>query len=180
MQEPTEFSRPVDLRAIPRQIVELSADEAERAALARRFDIVSIASLSATASIEERASGVDVSGRIEAALVQSCAISGEDFPVRIASDYRLRFVPEAEYEAALADAGEEIELSSDDLDTIAYSGSSIDLGEAIAQTLALEIDPYAEGPNADAARAEYGLSTPEASGPFAALQALKKGQDTKS
>ena len=86
MQEPTEFSRPVDLRAIPRQIVELSADEAERAALARRFDIVSIGSLTATASIEERASGVDVSGRIEAALVQSCAISGGAVPVHTPSD----------------------------------------------------------------------------------------------
>lgn len=175
MQEPTEFSRPIDLRAMPRQIVEVSADAGERAALARRFAIVSIGALKASASFEERASGVDVSGRIEAELVQSCAISGEDFPVRIASDYRLRFVPEADYEAALAEGGEEIELSSEDLDTIAYSGSTIDLGEAIAQTLALEIDPYAEGPNADAARAEYGLSTPEASGPFAALQALKKG-----
>lgn len=174
MQEPTEFSRPIDLRALPRQTVEVSADEAERAALARRFDIVSIGALSATANFEERGSGVDVAGRIEAELVQSCAISGEEFPVRIASDYRLRFLPETEYEAALADAGEEVELTSEDLDTIAYHGSTIDLGEAIAQTLALEIDPYAEGPNADAARAEYGLSTPEASGPFAALQALKK------
>lgn len=176
MQEMTEFSRPIDLRTIPRHAVELSASETERTALARRFDIVSIGSLTATATIEERASGVEVTGRIEAALVQACAISGEDFPVRIASDYRLRFVPEAEYEAALADAGEEVELSSDDLDTIAYSGSTIDLGEAIAQTLALEIDPYAEGPGADAARAEYGLSTPEATGPFAALQALKGKQ----
>ncbi|PXW72975.1 uncharacterized metal-binding protein YceD (DUF177 family) [Blastomonas natatoria] len=176
MQEMTEFSRPIDLRAIPRHVVELSASATERSALARRFDIVSIGSLTATATIEERASGVEVTGRIEAALVQACAISGEDFPVRIASDYRLRFLPEAEYEAALADAGEEVELSSDDLDTIAYSGSTIDLGEAIAQTLALEIDPYAEGPGADAARAEYGLSTPEASGPFAALQALKGKQ----
>lgn len=176
MQEMTEFSRPIDLRAIPRQVVDLSASETERVALARRFDIVSIGSLTATATIEERASGVEVTGRIEAALMQACAISGEDFPVRIVSDYRLRFVPEAEYEAALADAGEEVELSSDDLDTIAYSGSTIDLGEAIAQTLALEIDPYAEGPDADAARAEYGLSTPEASGPFAALQALKGKQ----
>lgn len=175
MQEQTEFPRPIDLRAIPRQPVEIAADEAERAALARRFDIVSIGLLTASAQFEERGSGVEVSGRIEAELVQSCAISGEDFPVRIASDYRLRFLPEADYEAALADAGEEIELTSEDLDTIAYTGSTIDLGEAIAQTLALEIDPYAEGPNADAARAEHGLSTPEASGPFAALQALKKG-----
>lgn len=173
MQEPAEFSRPIDLRALPRQTVEVTANDAERAALARRFDIVSIGLLKASAQFDERSSGVDVSGRIDAELVQSCAVSGEDFPVRIASDYRLRFVPQDEYEAALADAGEEIELTSDDLDTIAYSGSTIDLGEAIAQTLALEIDPYAEGPNADAARAEYGLSTPEASGPFAALQALK-------
>ncbi|WAC22694.1 YceD family protein [Blastomonas sp. SL216] len=174
MQEPTEFSRPIDLRALPRQIIEVSADAPERAALARRFDIVSITALKASAQVEERATGVEVSGRIEAELVQACAISGDDFPVEIASDYRLRFLPESDYEAALADSGEEIELSSEDLDTIAYTGSTIDLGEAIAQTLALEIDPYAEGPGAEAARAEYGLSTPEASGPFAALQALKK------
>ena len=173
MHEAPEFSRPIDLRAIPRDTVEISADAAERAALASRFGIVSIGALSATARFEERDTGVEVSGRIAAELVQSCAISGDDFPVRIASDYHLRFVPEADYEAALADAGEEIELAAEDLDTIAYAGSTIDLGEAIAQTLALEIDPYAEGPGADAARAEYGLSTPEASGPFAALQALK-------
>lgn len=174
MQEPTEFSRPVDLRALPRHPLELTADATERAALARRFHIVSIDALSATATLTQDAAGVDVTGRIEAKLVQACAVSGDDFPVRVACDYRLRFLPEADYEAALADAGDEIELAGDDLDTIAYSGSTLDLGEAIAQTLALEIDPYAEGPRADAARADYGLSTPEANGPFAALQALKK------
>lgn len=173
MQEPTEFSRPIDLRALPRHQIDLSADATERAALARRFHIVSIGSLTATANLTEDAAGVDASGRIEAKLVQVCAISGENFPVRIACDYRLRFLPEADYEAALADAGDEIELAGDDLDTIAFSGSTLDLGEAIAQTLALEINPYAEGPRAETARSEYGLSTPEASGPFAALQALK-------
>jgi uncharacterized metal-binding protein YceD (DUF177 family) len=173
MQEPTEFSRPIDLRALPRHPIELSADDAERTALARRFHIVSIGALNATANLTQDAAGVDVTGRIEAKLVQACAISGEDFPVTVSCDYRLRFLPEADYEAALADAGDEVELAGDDLDTIAFTGSTIDLGEAIAQTLALEIDPYAEGPGADAARAEYGLSTPEASGPFAALQALK-------
>lgn len=173
MQEPTEFSRPLDLRALPRHPIDLSADAAERAALARRFHIVSIGALAATANLTQDATGVDVTGRIEAKLVQACAISGEDFPVKVSCDYRLRFLPEADYEAALADAGDEVELAGDDLDTIAFTGSTIDLGEAIAQTLALEIDPYAEGPGADAARAEYGLSTPEASGPFAALQALK-------
>lgn len=173
MQPPVEFSRPVDLRALPRQQVDLVANKAERAALARRFHIVAVDALKATATLEETASGVEVRGRITANLVQSCAISAEDFPVRIASDYRLRFVPEADYEAEMQAAGDEVELAPEDLDTIAYSGSTLDLGEAIAQTLALEIDPFAEGPGADAAREEYGLSTPEASGPFAALKALK-------
>jgi uncharacterized metal-binding protein YceD (DUF177 family) len=176
MQEPPEFSRPIDLRALPRQTLELVADQSERAGLARRFGIVRIDSLVATARIAEAAGHVEVEGRIAASLVQACAVSGDDFPVRLASDYRLRFVPEQDYEAMLADAGEEVELAGDDLDTIAYGGSSFDLGEAIAQTLALEIDPYAEGPGAQAARELYGLSTPEASGPFAALQALKNQQ----
>lgn len=172
-----EFSRPVDLRALPRKPVNLVANAAERAALARRFHIVAIGALKATAMLHEQASGIDVTGTITAELVQACAISGEEFPVRVATPYRLRFVPEADYEAAMQDAGDEIELAADDLDTIAYGGSILDLGEAIAQTLALEIDPYAEGPGADAARAQYGLSTPEDSGPFAALKALKQPKD---
>lgn len=171
---PPEFSRPVDLRALPRQQVDLVANKAERAALAERFGIVAIGALKATATLEEGASGVEVTGTITAELVQSCAVSGDDFPVRVSSRYHLRFVPEADYEAAMQQAGDEVELAEGDLDTIAYTGSTLDLGEAIAQTLALEIDPYAEGPGADAARAQYGLSTPEESGPFAALKALKE------
>lgn len=174
MALPPEFSRTVDLRALPREPVELVADAAERAALARRFAIVAITALKATVSLEDGERGVDATGLIEAALVQSCAVSGDDFPVRVRAQYHLRFVPEADYEAAMQVAGDEVELAADDLDTIAYTGSTLDLGEAIAQTLALEIDPYAEGPGADAARAQYGLSTPEDSGPFAALKALKK------
>jgi uncharacterized metal-binding protein YceD (DUF177 family) len=173
MQLPVEFSRPVDLRALPRQQVDLVANKTERAALARRFDIVAIDALKATASVHEGDKGVEVTGTITAILVQSCAVSAEDFQVRVASPYRLRFVPEADYEAAMQAAGDEVELAADDLDTIAYLGSTLDLGEAIAQTLALEIDPFAEGPGADAARARYGLSTPEESGPFGALKALK-------
>lgn len=174
MQVHTEFPRPIDLRALPRQPVELVADAAERAALADRFGIVSIGSLVASAAIVQDADGINITGRITAALVQNCAVSGEDFPTRINCDYRLRFIPQADYAAMVASAGDEFELTESDLDTVPYSGSTLELGEAIAQTLALEIDPYAEGPKADAARTTYGLSTPEDVGPFAALKALKR------
>ena len=69
---------------------------------------------------------------------------------------------------------EELELEEDDLDEIPFEGHTIDLGEAVAQSLALAIDPYATGPQADRVRKEVGLSDETANGPFAALAALKK------
>ena len=57
---------------------------------------------------------------------------------------------------------------------IAFEGDDIDLGEAVAETLGLAIDPYARGPDAEAARRAAGLSDEDApTGPFAALAALK-------
>ena len=61
-----------------------------------------------------------------------------------------------------------------DLDEIPFEGHVFDLGEAVAQSLALAIDPYAVGPNAEQARKDAGIGDEAASGPFAALAALKK------
>jgi len=62
------------------------------------------------------------------------------------------------------------------LDEIEYTGTHIDLGEAVAQSLALAIDPFLTGPNADAARKSAGIGTPEDNGAFAALKGLKLGE----
>jgi uncharacterized metal-binding protein YceD (DUF177 family) len=166
---PPEFSRLVDLRQVITRPVELEASPEERRALARRFAIVSIESLTAKVALEPEGEKVRAKGRLKAAIVQSCAISGEDFPVEIDEPLDLRFVPEAPIDA------DEIELDPGELDDIPYSGTSFDLGEAVAQSLALAIDPYAEGPNAERVRKEVGLADAASSGPFAALAALKKG-----
>ena len=42
--------------------------------------------------------------------------------------------------------------SADECDEIGYSGTIFDIGEAVAQSLALAIDPFATGPQAEAAR----------------------------
>lgn len=68
---------------------------------------------------------------------------------------------------------EEIELSDEDCDTLSHDGGAIDLGEAVAQTLALAIDPFPRGPNADAALRAAGVIGEEDAGPFAVLKALK-------
>lgn len=164
-----EFSRPVDRRRIGSQPLDLVASGAERAALASRFGLVSVDQLAARLHLACNGDAVAVQGRLKARIVQSCAISGEDLPVTVDEPIALRFVPEAATEA------EEIELAEQELDEIPYSGHSFDLGEAVAQSLALAIDPYATGPNAESARREAGITGEAASGPFAALAALKKG-----
>jgi hypothetical protein len=74
----------------------------------------------------------------------------------------------------LIGGGDEIELSGDDCDLIATEGGAIDLGEAVAQTLGLSLDPF---PRCDAERArdeERQWIAGEDAGPFAALKGLLK------
>lgn len=160
----------VELRLIDARPRHVLASEEERAALVRRFGLVAIHRLEATLDLVKDGTTVNATGRLEAEIVQSCAVSGDDLPVTIREPLTLRFV------AASADAptfDEEVELDADELDEIPYPGTAFDLGEAVAQSLALAIDPYAVGPRAEAARKEAGLLDESAAGPFAALAALK-------
>ncbi len=164
-----EFSRPFDRRQITAGKVELTANEAERAALAERFSLVSVDSLKATLSLEDDGEIVNVQGRLRAKIVQSCAVSGDDLASSIDEELTLRFVPLRDAEA------EEVELEEDELDEIPYEGTAFDLGEAVAQSLALAIDPYAIGPNAETVRDEHDLTEKAPSGPLQeALSKLKK------
>ena len=163
-----EFSRMVDRRHLKAAPLRLVADEAEREALARRFSLVAIHRLEAEVSLEADGEAVDAKGTLWADIVQTCAISGDDLPVNIEEPLSLRFVPEVPV------TEEELELEEEELDEIPYSGTAFDLGEAVAQSLALAIDPFATGPEADRVRKEKGLFDEAAAGPFAALAALKK------
>ena len=79
-------------------------------------------------------------------VVQACIASDEPVPARIDEPFILRFVPES----TLAQ-GDEIELSEADCDTLPYDGKVIELGEAVAETLALALDPFPRSPGAEAA-----------------------------
>lgn len=166
-----EFSRPVELARMGDGTRHLVADEAERAALARRFGLVSVGKLEADITLTADGDVVTANGTLQAEFVQSCAISGDDLPVSVTEPLAFRFTPAGQYRP-----DEEIELSEDDCDAIDYTGGAFDLGEAIAQSLALTIDPYATGPGAQQAREKAGLLTEEQTGPFAALAALKGGK----
>ncbi|MBU7579803.1 MAG: DUF177 domain-containing protein [Porphyrobacter sp.] len=163
----------VKTRPLPAGPVVIEATEAERTALAARFGLGAVEALRADIALEQRPRAIRATGRLVAAIQQPCAISGEDFPVTIDEAVDLRFVEQHQRPAT---DDEEIELEADDCDEIEFSGDMFDLGEAVAQTLGLAIDPYAEGPGADAARLAAGIvQEGEQLGPLAdLLSGLKK------
>lgn len=162
-RETPEFSRMVDIREANDRPLKLQASAQECAALAERFGLVAVKALTADVTLGADGAVVDAAGKLEAEIVQSCAVSGEDLPVSVSETLALRFVPD---NGEAPDPDEEIELHEDELDEIPYMGSAFDLGEALAQSLALAIDPYATGPNADAVREEKGLAQKAPDGPL--------------
>lgn len=171
-----ELTRMVKARPLPAGPVVIEASPDERAALATRFGLGAVHSLRAEVALEQKPRAIRATGRLKANILQPCAVSTEDFPVTIDEPVDLRFVEDSG-RPMTEDEALEIELEADDCDEIAYTGEMFDLGEAVAQTLGLTIDPYAEGPNAAAARKAAGIvKEGEQDGPLAAmLAALKKG-----
>ena len=156
--ESPELTRMVKARLLPAGAVLIEADERERVALSQRFGVVSIEALSASIDLEQTQKGVRAQGPLRASITQACAVSGEQFPVHIEEPIELCFVEEGSASLTPSEEDEiDFDLSAEDCDEIEYSGESFDLGEAVAQTLGLAIDPYAEGPGADAARKDAGI-----------------------
>jgi uncharacterized metal-binding protein YceD (DUF177 family) len=168
-----EFSRRVPLDSIgsaPRS-VEISATPDERAALAARFGLTALDRLDATATLAATAAaGVAVTGRMRADVVQSCVVSGESVAAQIDEPFALRFVEPA----SSGTDTEEIELSDYDCDMIDIDSNAVDLGEAVAQTLGLALDPFPRSAAEQARDAERKWVAGEDVGPFAGLKGLFK------
>ncbi len=146
--------------------IDLNADSAECAAVAERLRLLSLDRLDAHAVLSRDGDTVRVTGRLKASLEQACVASGEAVPEYVDEAFDLSFVPAPTVE-------EELELDAGQLDTIFHDGAAIDLGTAIADTLALAIEPYPRSAKADETLREAGVLSEEEAGPFAALAALK-------
>lgn len=169
-----EFSRLIKPRALPPEPLRLVANEEEATALAHRFGVTAVEGFTAEVALTPSGRAVLAEGRIAARITQPCAVSGEALSYAVDEPVVLRFVPARR---APATPDEEIELAADELDEIEYDGEIFDLGEELAQSLGLAIDPYRTGPAAEKTRAAGLVTSEEASGPFAALASLRpKGE----
>jgi uncharacterized metal-binding protein YceD (DUF177 family) len=149
--------------------LDLVADAEERAAVAARLDLASLDRLDAHAVLRRDKDVIFASGRVKAALEQRCVATGDPLPVHVDEAFDLRFVPEP----VVPGGDAEFELGADELDTLFHDGQAIDLGAAIADSLALGLDPYPRSAKASEALRAAGVLSEEEAGPFAALAALK-------
>jgi len=165
-----EFSRPLRIDTLgtaPRRI-EIVADEAERAALARRFGFVAIDRLEAEAAVAIRNETVTAQGALRAAVTQSCVATGEPVEEVVETPFAVEFRPHPH-----AGPEEEIELQGGELDVVFYDGAAVDIGEAAAETLSLSVTPYPRAPGAEEHLREAGVKSEAEAGPFSALAGLK-------
>jgi uncharacterized metal-binding protein YceD (DUF177 family) len=166
-----EFSRPVRIDTIgegPRTLA-VEAEEVERVNLARRFGLVAIDRLAADLKLSRKGSDVAMAGTLSARVVQACVATGEPLEAAIEIPFALSFRPQPE----AAGHDEEVELGEAELDVVFYDKAMIDVGEAVAETLLLNLDPYPRAPGAEEALREAGVKSEEEAGPFGALAGLR-------
>jgi uncharacterized metal-binding protein YceD (DUF177 family) len=172
---PPEFSRRVSVDQIGAggHKTGIAADEVECAALAKRFGWTRIERLTANANLLAREDGIDALGTLNAEIERACAASGEPVRESVEEAFAIHFVS-ADTDAV---AEGEFDLDEDDLDVVEFDGAAVDIGEAVAQTLALSVDPFPRSPAAEAKlRAAGVLAEGEVgSAAFAGLKGLLKG-----
>jgi hypothetical protein len=170
MQEaaPPEFSR---LAALDRatetpQSWSIEANEAERAALAQRFGLLSLGRLVASLTWRRQAGGlVRLDGLLEASLAQPCVVTLEPVPAEIAESFTLRFM------RGVAAEDREVVVDAEAEDPPEPLGDGpVDVGEIVAQQLALALDPYPRAPGVDLGSV---LPDAEPESPFTVLRGLR-------
>ena len=165
-----EFSRPLALAAVGAvgRHEKLAANEAERAALADRLGLLGLDRLEADLEIHPEPGGSwRVNGTLRAEVVQSCVVSLEPVPQKLleALDWRVT-APGGEDD----ENDEDADLDADGPDPVEAVDGVLDMGEAVAQSLSLALDPYPRSAGATLDPSVQG----EAVNPFAKLAALKK------
>jgi len=175
-QPQPEFSRRVDISGLGtgERTVEIEADADECAALAERFGLRALDRLSATARIvraKGSAGAVRLHAQLVADVVQSCVVALVPVPAHIDERVEVLFAPAQ----TTAGGGEVVidALGEDPPEPLI--DNVIDVGEVVAEHLALALDPY---PRAADAALDGGLWSDEvtegpADGPFARLRERK-------
>jgi uncharacterized metal-binding protein YceD (DUF177 family) len=160
-----EFPRPVPLARVGAEPFrqEIRATLGERAALARRFDLVSLDRLDAVVELMRQGDRtVLLRAEFEAAFEQTCTVTLDPFSSVLVERFTLMYGPPEAEDAASGMAGDEVAFEP-------LSGDTIDIGEAVAQEFSLALPAFPRSPDAPV---EIEPPARDEAGPFAALSRL--------
>lgn len=164
-----EFSRPIEVAHIGtvETIHEIGATADERAALARRFGLLALDRLEARVRLRRAQGGTQLylAGRLTADVTQACVVSLDPVRNHLEEDFTVIY-------GQMPDEVD-VSLELDDSTREPWPEGPLDIGEAVAQELALALDPYphAAGAGLDAERPEPDAT--ERVNPFSVLAKLR-------
>jgi uncharacterized metal-binding protein YceD (DUF177 family) len=182
-----EFARSLVIEPWPDAgiAVKFSADPRERRALARRFGLLELRSLGVEGRVDrgDDRQELQFQGWLEAEVVQACVVTLEPVPATIRQPVERRY-RRAEPDAGRGTASPHqvwvVDEDEDEVEVDIVTGRTIDLGEAMAEELALALDPYPRAAGADdlvmqdlGPNISVGAEHPPES-PFAALRQLRE------
>jgi hypothetical protein len=166
-----EFSRPFPVdrlgAAALTETIKATPDECD--ALAKRLRLRAVKQLTATLRFEWQPGGlIQVNGRLQADVVQTCVITLVDFPSHVEDGFTVDFG-----DAPAGIDGGEMSLDLDHDPPEPIEAGAIDAGELVAQYLSLALDAH---PRAPGASLDEGQPNSDASAlsPFAVLRQLKQ------
>jgi hypothetical protein len=161
--------------------VDVSADAAERRALAARFDLLELPALRGRGRLERRGDEVVLCGWLEADVVQECVVTLEPAPARLRQpiDRRYRLGGASDAARTPYEPQGTVLLDDDAPEVEPVVGREIDVGEAFAEELGAALDPYPRAPGAALDAGDLGphvsVGAADRSGePFAPLRRLQE------
>ncbi len=154
---------------------DLQASANDLEALRRRFDLVGLAELQARGAIHplRGGAGLRVEGVLQATVTQKCVVTLEPVVQRIDEPFSLEFGATGDVVDA---ASGDLVLLPDQEQPEPMPENGLDMGELVAEQLALAIDPYPrkEGADLEQVLRQHGIDAGAGkANPFAALAALK-------
>ena len=173
-----EFSRPVAVEDIGGGVRRrIAAEPKELRALARRMKLPEVLALQADLSVQPQGAGSYlVTGRMRARVAQECVRTLDVFEDDVQAEVERLFVPADSPAARALEEGPvlELDMEAPDAPDVIRDGV-IDLGELVAETLALSLDPWPHKPGTDYVDMEAGAPEAEEAerNPFAALKGLR-------
>jgi uncharacterized metal-binding protein YceD (DUF177 family) len=159
--------------------LEITASDAERAALAKRFGFLDLPALSARVTVDRRPGGrVVVEGRLRGRIVQACILTLDPIAQDLDEAFRIVFKQDLAEEKD-PESGEALVSAQTDAPE-PLPGNLLDVGEIVAEQVSLAADPY---PRKHGVKLEDVLPKPRKDGrhgrheprrhPFAGLAALR-------